>query len=360
MTPQTNNNDVKFLDRNPPQIPESEARQVALDLYGLSGDFKPLESERDQNYRIKTDDGRRFVLKMTNVDEDPDVIYFQIKALQYIEQQEPLLPVPRVVKNKNDDDTDFFETANGNRHIVYVLTFLSGTTLEESPPPSPLMLRNLGNLLARTDISLRGFFHSHARHELIWDTMRCLGLRRHTDKIKDPVTRQNVETIFDHMEKDILPKLKGLRQQVIHGDATSINVLTDPAIPDSITGLIDFGDLIYAPLVIEVANAVDNENLGTEGYLDALVNVAVGFDSVLPLEEEEIDLLYDLVLVRQAITTSIVAWRRVMCPGQPGYLQDYEATTGKIIAGLMATGREKAINKLRDACRFPPYCPDRE
>ena len=315
-----NDQDVKFLDRNPTEIPENEAKQVAIDLYGLRGKFKNLISERDQNYRIKTDDGSNYVLKITNVDEDPDVIDFQIQALLHIEQQDPTLPVPRILKTKKGTFTDIYESAQGTRHIVYVLTYLPGTIIEDVPPPSSRMLQNLGSMMGRLSLALRGFFHSHARHELIWDTMRSLSLRQHTDKIKTPVTRQNVETIFEHMEKEIMPKLKGLRQQVIHGDATSLNTLTNPDIPDSITGVLDFGDLIYAPLVIEVANAVDNENLGSDGYLDGLINVAVGFDRIQPLEEEEIDLLYDLVLVRQAVTITIIAWRRIMCPDQPDYL----------------------------------------
>jgi len=77
---------------------------------------------------------------------------------------------------------------------------------------------------------------------------------------------------------------------------------------------------------------------------------------VIPLEEEEIDLLYDLLLVRQVVTITIVAWRRVMCPDQPEYLQEAEGFAGEIIANLMAFGRNQVTNKLRDACRFPPKC----
>jgi 4-aminobutyrate aminotransferase-like enzyme/Ser/Thr protein kinase RdoA (MazF antagonist) len=357
MISNNNNQDVKFLDRNPTEIPENEAKQVAIDFYGLKGKFKNLISERDQNYRIKTDDGNCYVLKIANVDEDPDVIDFQIQALLHIQQQDPTLPVPRILKNKKGSFTDIFESAIGTRHIVYALTYLQGTIIEDVPPPSPRMMQNLGSMMGRLSLALRGFFHSHARHELIWDTMRSLSLRQHTDKIEDPVIRQNVEVIFEHMEKEVMPKLKGLRQQVIHGDATAMNTLTNPDIPDSITGVLDFGDLIYAPLVIEVANTVDNENLGSDGYLDGLINVTVGFDRVLPLEEEEIDLLYDLLLARQAVTITIIAWRRVMCPDQPEYLQDTEAFAGNTIASLMKVGRKQVTNMLRDACRFPPYCP---
>ncbi len=53
-----------------------EIRQIALELYDLSGDFKPLKSERDQNYHIQTKSGENYVLKLSNQDEDPGVIDF--------------------------------------------------------------------------------------------------------------------------------------------------------------------------------------------------------------------------------------------------------------------------------------------
>lgn len=351
------NSDVKFLDRNPPQITETEARTIAKTLYGLTGDFKPLLSERDQNYRIKTKSGECFVMKMANADENPDVIDFQIQALLHIEQQDPSLPVPRVLTNNKGTKTDIFKAEKGTRHIVYVLTYLSGSILDDVETPSALMWRNLGKMMAQLNLSLMGFFHSHAQHEMIWDTMRCLSLRQHTHCIKDSATRQNIDAIFDHMDRDVLPKLKGFRHQVIHGDATAMNTLTNPDIPNSISGVLDFGDAIYAPLIIEVANTIDLERLDPKDYLEGLSNVTAGFDSVLPLTSEEIDLVYDLVLVRHAIIATIVAWRREMCPDQPSYLLDSEATAGRVIGELRQLGHELVTNKLRDICRFPPYCP---
>ncbi|MCF8069473.1 MAG: aminotransferase class III-fold pyridoxal phosphate-dependent enzyme [Desulfobacterales bacterium] len=357
MTESMSKQDVKFLNHNPPEIPELEARQVAFDLFGLSGDFKSLNSERDQNYRIKTDDGSCYVLKIANVDEDIDVIDFQIRAQQHIEQVDPTIPIPRVLKNKNGRFSDIFESSTGTRHIVYALTYMQGDTLETVSEPSPRMWKRLGAIMARIDFALRSFFHPKARHEIIWDTMSCLDLRQHVCHIADVVSRKNVEAIFEHMEKNVFPKLKNLRQQVIHGDAFFNNVLTDPATPDSIAGVIDFGDLVHAPVVIEVANSIDLLHIDPKGYMSALCSFTVGFDNVYPLEENEIDLVYDLILARYAAFLTIIAWRREVCSDQPDYEPESEALCGTVISNLMEIGREQVTATLRDACRFPPYCP---
>ena len=53
-----------------------------------------------------------------------------------------------------------------------------------------------------------------------------------------------------------VPKLAQLRSQIIHGDIHPYNTLmADDA---TITGIIDFGDLVHAPLVQDLSNAVSD------------------------------------------------------------------------------------------------------
>ncbi|MCH7587119.1 MAG: hypothetical protein IIC78_03645 [Chloroflexi bacterium] len=82
MTDQTK---IKFLDRDPPRFSKEDAEQIAGDLFDLSGEFSSLRSERDQNFRIKPQNGVGYVLKISNSEEDAGVIDLQCKALVYIE-----------------------------------------------------------------------------------------------------------------------------------------------------------------------------------------------------------------------------------------------------------------------------------
>jgi 4-aminobutyrate aminotransferase-like enzyme/Ser/Thr protein kinase RdoA (MazF antagonist) len=352
---QINDRDIKFLDRNPPGFSGEEARRIAHDLFDLTGDFRPLKSERDQNFRIRTASGAGYVLKLSNVAEDPGVIDFQTQALWHIEQQDPGLPVPRVVRARDGAASAIVGDGRGNQHIVRVLTYLPGVILDNVTLTAALW-RDVGQIAGRMDLALRGFFHPYARQEHPWDITRCPELRPHTVHIADATARQNIEDVLDHMATNILPRLKKLRHQVVHADIDSNNTLTDPDRPDNITGIIDFGDMVYAPTVVEVAIAA-HDSVSSDDLTESLCAVVAGFDSVLPLEEEEIDLVYDLILARLAATATIIAWRKVMRPDQLDYIHESEVPCWETIEALLTRGRAQVRASLRRACLFPPYCP---
>ena len=54
-----------------------------------------------------------------------------------------------------------------------------------------------------------------------------------------------------------------------------------------VSGLLDFGDMVFAPLVQEIAIAVDIRRLPLPQLLAKIGAMAAGYDSVLPLEAEE-------------------------------------------------------------------------
>ena len=353
MTDQTK---IKFLDRDPPRFSKEDAEQIAGDLFDLSGEFSSLRSERDQNFRIKPQNGVGYVLKISNSEEDAGVIDLQCKALVYIEEQDSALPIPRVIDTKRGDPFTFVEDAKGTQHLVRVLTYLPGVLLDEVSR-TPGLWRSQGSFIGRLDLAMRGFFHTHARQAHPWDIMRSVELRPHTSHIADSADRMNVEQVLDTMQAEILPRLRRLRHQVIHADAHAQNMLTDAHMPQSITGILDFGDMVFAPLVTGIAIAADLERAAPDELMMSLCALVAGYDRVIPLEEDEIDLIYDLVLARLAATSAIIAWRKEMTPDQPAYLHEYEAPCLESIANLLRIGREKVRDELRAACRFPSYSP---
>ncbi len=358
MTVQTTGREIKFLDRNPPHFLEAEARRIAREHFDLTGDFRPLKSERDQNFHIRTAMGQEYVLKLSNLVEDAVVIDFQTRALSFIEQQDPLLPVPRVVRTVAGDAFTMAARGNGERHISRVLTYLPGIPLNEGPI-SPALWRDLGKIAGRMDLALRGFFHPSARQEHPWDITRCASLRPHTSHVTDAAARQSIENVLDHMTTEIIPRLRKLRHQVIHNDLDANNTLIISERPDNIAGIIDFGDMIYGPTVVEVAIAA-HDAIDEGDFLEGVCAVVAGFDSVLPLEEEEIDLVYDLVLARLAATATVIAWRKMMRPEQPDYIHESEAPCWEAIDRLLTLGRDQVRAALRRCALFPPYCPTGE
>ena len=78
-----------FRSVNQPQLPQrpSLTKVQALDLlgshFGLVGDVDSLPSWRDQNFRVVTDGGDRFVLKIANADEPMALLDLQTDAINH-------------------------------------------------------------------------------------------------------------------------------------------------------------------------------------------------------------------------------------------------------------------------------------
>ena len=343
---------MKFLDRSNPQFSDDDVWRIVTELFGIDGDFSALSSERDQNVRIIANDGAQFVLKIAHADEAVGVIDFQTKALQHLAAVAPTLPVPRVVPTVAGEPYTTVTHADGKRHLVRVVTYLAGAVVDHRHSSGELR-RNIGRFLAQTDLALRSFFHPSARHEMLWDITQSAQLRPYTKHIRDASARQLIEQTLDHFLTVTMPALGKTRHQVIHADAHGGNLLCDPDNRAQVVGLLDFGDMIYAPLVIELAIAANLRGVSADRMVDAVCHTVSAFDSVLPLEEAEVDLIYDCIMARLAITAVIMAWRDAETPEQPAYHPGYQQEVWQTMRHLKSIGRQQVIDRLRKACRFP-------
>ncbi len=210
--------------------------------------------------------------------------------------------------------------------------------------------------MANVDLALRGYFHPAAIQQHPWNFETCTRLRHLIKHIGNDDARAEVDEIFEHMSEIVIPRLQSLRHQVIHQDAHTDNILVDPDDATRITGLIDFGDLLYGTLVAEIAVACDSIPYGSPDMVPAAAEIVASFDSVLALEEEEVDLVFDLVCARNALTATIAAARLALTPEQPVHIQSPLAFVDKL-RELRRVGRANFTRHLRTACRFPVFCP---
>ena len=356
MSEQTAGGNIKFLDSDVPDFSAEAAAGVLRDLYGLEGELKRLYSERDQNFRVRQADGTIFVLKFANRDEDPAVLDLQHQALLHIEARDPAIPVPRVIRTRDGALTGSAEDADGTPHIVRLLSYLPGIDVS-NVEHTPKLLRNIGESMARLDLALRGFFHPAADHVLLWDVRRLPEMRHNTGTITDARLRGRVEAVVDYYCQEIAPKMAGFRCQIIHNDGNGGNMLVDESDNERIAGIIDYGDMIHGPVILDVAVAVAGVTYHKEDPVAALCAVAAGFDSVLPLEADEVDVLYDLLMARLASEILICAWRVANATGPIDHLVEFVEEFSESFDRIYDAGRTATRARLRDALKFPPYCP---
>jgi len=132
-----NVDDLLALRGQPPKVTPSEAEAVARTLYGLTARATALDGERDRNFRLDTSDGSRLVLKFIDPEADDTVVAGQSAALTHIAEQQPQLPVPRVIRTKAATELAVVELgARGNGHTpvpcrVRLVTYLPGRLIQD-------------------------------------------------------------------------------------------------------------------------------------------------------------------------------------------------------------------------------------
>ena len=344
--------DVKFLDVTRPSFAPGDAERVARELYGLDAQAKEFYSERDRVFHLRAAKAQ-YVLKIVHPDEDEATLDFSIQALNWIAQQAPELKVPRVQSTRESAQVGYV-VANGRRHAVWMVDFLPGTPMMETKP-SATALRELGAFAARIDRALRGYFHPAAGREIVWDVRQAPRLRRHAALIEDAAGRNVVERVIDRFTSECLPRLSSLPAQIIHNDMNFHNVLVDPDRPEEITGLIDFGDMLHGPLIIELANAAADAVLERDDPLDAVVALLDGYRAVLPLSAEETGHLFDLLQVRQALGLAVLASRRRQITDDPSYLESYAIPSMRAVRALEEIGRAAASARFAAAIQAKPF-----
>jgi Ser/Thr protein kinase RdoA (MazF antagonist) len=334
------------MEAKAPAFSTEEAEEIAKRFFGVSGSARALESERDQNFHLRTEDGRGYVLKVANPAEDPAVLDFQTQALLHIARVNPEFPVPHVVTTAEGSPSCTVDGADGRRFITRLLSYLPGGLLSQIQP-SRALLRDVGASAARLARALRGYSHPAERHELLWDLLQVPSLREQTHRIAAPDLRKMIEGVFDRYVDRVLPALEGMRAQVIHNDVSCMNTLVEG---DRVVGVIDFGDMIRAPLVCDLAIPISELMVGVDNRFDVAMEVAAGYCAVEPLTAEEIAVLFDLVKVRTAIYIGVAAWRVADHPENHAYITVGVDGDIELLAWLLEQKSDSFHARLRDVC----------
>lgn len=319
--------------------------------WGISGELVDVGGDRDQNLVVTTAAGTSYLLKIGQPDETRGVLDMQLAALRHAARQDPGLGIPPVIPKRDGECLHALPADAGGDWLLRLFGYVEGKPIGMRPRP-PALLREVGSTMARLDRALAGFFHPDAGHDLLWDIRQIPALRPCALDIVDAGQRDRVLRILDEFTETVLPQLGGLRSQVIHGDATAENVLVAGE-PPTISGVIDFGDVVHGPLAQELAVAMADTTSGLDRPWQAACEVAAGFDERLPLEDDEPALLWDLARARLALTVSVLASRTAHRAEGAGSMESDMTAYHDQLDAFDAIGRDRAFRDLRRTLRLP-------
>jgi Ser/Thr protein kinase RdoA (MazF antagonist) len=330
------------LGTSAPRLAATEVERLVRKLYAIDARAEPLAAERDQNCLVHAASGERYVLKISNPSEPMPIVDFQIAALDHVARMAPSLPLPRVVRTIAGRTREAMRLPDGSHCTVRMLTYVDGLQARETAG-SAAQRRAMATCLAELDIALAGFVHPAAVHDLLWNVATAHRLRDKLEFIANPERRAIAALFMDRFTTNVLPRLPALRAQVIHNDYHLYNVLVAPDDHARVCGIIDFGDMVWAPLVGEVATAASYHMESEKDPFAGASEFIGAYHASLPLMDGELEVLPDLVATRHLITLLISEWRASRYAENRAYIMRHNPSAWQALSHMAGC--------TRDACR---------
>lgn len=326
---------------------EARASAVADTVFGVVGRAKRLDGESDLNFRVDTDSGERFVLKLHHPSTDVAELEMQNQILSHLREAQIGISAPVPVPSRSGSliaDADW----GGDRRSTRLLTWVHGAPWAERTPTAS-QLEDLGRRLAELDDALSGFRHpADKRLEMLWRITAALDTALLSSAV-DGEMRPLVDQVFADFATVTGPRLASLPQQVVHHDANENNLVVGD--DDRVAGILDFGDVARVPRVTELAVACAYAVQGHEDPADAILPLVRGYDSRLPLAVEEVAVLVDLIKVRLAMSVTMSAHQLDLNP-ENTYLNVSQQGVRRALTLLSGLDAELLTFRIRDALGF--------
>ena len=317
-----------------PACDEESIRGLLDDAWGRQhADLRQLGAERDLNVLV---DGA-FVLKISNPAEPAGVVAMETAALAHLHRVSPDLPVPALMPTRNGESLATVTDRSGRACPARLITVLPGAHLEGTPI-SAAMAEQVGAMTARMQLGLQGFFHPAAGRIIDWDVRRLPDLAPPGAPLAALAERVG----------PALRACDALPAWIQHADLTLSNVL---ATGDTVTGLIDLGDMHHTAAACDLAVTLASvlRNTATDRPADTWELAAAvldGYQRHRQLLPEEVDILGELVLARLGVTAAVSARRAAQHADNLGYITRYDVANERALDELAALAPADLARRL--------------
>ncbi len=348
-----------------PPLKPPEAARIAAEIWGLEADASPLPGERDANFLLTSRSGERFVLKVSGAAEVPERVELQTAMPAHIRKRDPRLRTPRAVPARTGSPGPNGIAAcriRGRSHAARLLVHQDGVPLSAFPSPAPAILDAVGSFAGRLQRTLADFDHPGLRaRDLPWAPQHgARVISAATGRIEGPARRALHARTADSVLPR-LPALLALPQAPLHNDLNDDNLLLAAGAPESAgpedLAVLDFGDALEGPAVVEVATAALYAAGASDEPLAAAAAVLAGFVRERPLSRAEAGAFRTALALRALVSGGIAAIRRAEVPGAAAdpYLMTSEAAVWRVLAALdRESARESGARFLEAAGLAPP------
>ncbi len=276
--------------------------QAALkEQWGIDASLSKLDGEYDLNFLAVGE--KDYVLKVMRPGCDAEFIDMQCKAFEQLQNASPNLPIPNVIPSKTGAPFTSFKDEDGEDRLLWVLERMHGKIYADFKPKTAALAHELGRMVGGIDKALAGFKHPSLERDFKWNLIQGDWIGGDLDVISDPARKNLIE--------DILAEYKGLKDALfamdkvaIHNDVNDYNILVQGTLTEapSVSGIIDLGDMCYAPRICDLAVTAAYMVLDTDNVESTLAALVSGYHDAYPLGTDEIDMLWTLLRLRLVVS----------------------------------------------------------
>ncbi|MCB0703853.1 MAG: aminotransferase class III-fold pyridoxal phosphate-dependent enzyme [Saprospiraceae bacterium] len=324
-------------------------QRLLQDQFGFRQvEVKRLDGYDNSNFLLHTERGR-FIFKTYRITEGlSDLIEAENELLLFLQDpSDKRFPRPIPFLDGSYIKPLFF---GEEQKMARLLSYLEGQPLGETGY-SDKVCSNLGTLLGQLDRKLSSFkSYVYQSREWGWDIQNLALNKKYLADIPDTKNRNLVRYFFQQYEENVGPVFPDLRKSYIHNDTNEWNILIKD---EQITGLFDFGDVTYSPLVNELAVAITYACFNQECPLDNAATILKSYHQAFPLEEKEMAILYYLVAARLCISLCNSAHSKKENP-ENAYALSSEKQAWDLLYKWVRINPLEAENTFRKAIDLPP------
>ena len=265
------------------------------------------------------------------------------------------LPVPSPIPSTTGKTLIPIEHAGGTG-ILRVQKYLGGMQWR-SRPASNQLLGDIGRSLAELHAALEGFAPEGCDRTHLWDVSEAQQHRSSVELVANQELRTAIESIMQLHAAIVVPELPDCPRGMLHGDANDENILVDE---DRVVGIVDFGDCLLAPYVVDLGITVAYAMQDPQVDLESITHLVAGYHAIRPLQPLELDLVVPIALSRLA-TSALIGARRTLDDPDHATWHSHADSTSDAIRRFGSIAPLAASSSLRTACGVPtPDVTDRE
>ena len=334
---------------------EAAIQDLVKEHYGLTVIAKALNGYDELNFLLSNDKNEKYILKVSNESHSFPFLEAQAEIIKHLTRSNISDCFQHFCINKQGGELTKIVLDN-HTYYIRILNFLEGTFWVDEKAKTTELHYNLGSFLGNMDNALKDFSHPAMHRNYTWDISHASEAGDNLKHILNHEKRRIAGYFLLQFDTEVLPQIHRLRHAYIHNDANDYNVLVQG---NRISGLIDFGDMVYTALINNLAIACTYAMLDEEDPLAVAASIVQGYHKAYALKEQELDLLYYLIAGRLCISVTQSAYNASLDSNNEHHFIT-EKPAWDLLYKLIQINPIKAQDAFRKACGFEGLINDND